>query len=320
MLKSIRRSVRRRDPLPGGVASGMVMPFILAGADQLGARPFRIESPGDEEEAPDQSFESYLAARNAVAAYGLSEEFENDQHFTRASSNSTLRVLNLPGISTADPHAQALPTFYVPFGAGKTCVILSTFTRAAGKFSNLLPIVPAPTTVTSGSPESLFTVTQGASMASEPAAITEEQSVDEIIRRIRTTLPARFRIKLAARISELEQAVQEEESDGRGIEARSLHQFLELLKTYPALRCPIVSVTPERNVYASWKVGTDRVFSVHFFPDGKVRFVIFYPNNKHAGGVIRVSGTATVDVVISVAAPHGILDWATDEGPSNPRF
>jgi hypothetical protein len=75
-------------------------------------------------------------------------------------------------------------------------------------------------------------------------------------------------------------------------------------------------VTPDRNVYASWKVGTDRVFSVHFLPDGKVRFVIFYPNNKHVGDVIRVSGTATVDVVISVAAPHGILDWATDEGPT----
>jgi hypothetical protein len=272
------------------------------------------------EEAPEQQFERYLAAKNAVAAYGLSEEFENDQHFTRASSNSALRVPNLPGISTADPHAQALPTFYVPFGAGKTSVILSIFASAAAKFSNVLPIELAHTTVTSGSLESLFTVTQGASMASEPAVITEEQSVDEIIRRIRTTLPARYRIKLATRIGELEQAVQEEEPDGRGIEARSLRQFFEFLKAYPALQCPIVSVTPDRNVYASWKVGTDRVFSVHFLPDGKVRFVIFYPNNKHAGDVIRVSGTATVDVVISVAAPHGILDWATDEGPSNPRF
>jgi hypothetical protein len=58
------------------------------------------------------------------------------------------------------------------------------FASAAAKFSKVFPIELAHTTVTSGSPESLFAVTQGASMASEPAVITEEQSVDELIWRV----------------------------------------------------------------------------------------------------------------------------------------
>jgi hypothetical protein len=121
-------------------------------------------------------------------------------------------------------------------------------------------------------------------------------------------------------LSELENAVKEEEPDGRGIAVKSLHHFIELLKVYPALRYPAVSVTPDRNIYASWKSGSDRVFSIHFLPDGTVRFVIFRPNHKHPGETIRLSGAATVDVVMGIAAPHGILDWASDERPGNPGF
>ena len=141
---------------------------------------------------------------------------------------------------------------------------------------------------------------------------TEDESVEEIIWHVGTTLSVRYRAKLASRLSELQKAVQEEELDGRGITVRSLQHFIELLKAYPALRCPAVSVTPDRNIYASWKSGSDRVFSIHFLPDGKVRFVIFCPNDKHAGEVIRLSGAATVDVVMSIAKPHGVLNWASE--------
>lgn len=272
------------------------------------------------EETPDRSFGEYLAARNAVAAYGLSDEFDDDQYFTRAASNSALRVVDLSGVSTADPHVRALPTFYLSFGAGKACVILSTFTKAAAKFSKALAIVSSDTTVTSGLPESLFTVAQGGSMASEPALITEEQSADEIIGRIRAMLPARYNAQLATRLTELEQLVREEEPDARGIEVGSLLHFVTLLEAYPELRCPAVSVSPDRNIYASWKSGKDRVFSIHFLPDGRVRFVVFYPNDKHAGDVIRLSGTATADMIMTVAAPHHVLSWAADERPGNSRF
>jgi hypothetical protein len=141
---------------------------------------------------------------------------------------------------------------------------------------------------------------------------TEDESVEKIIWHAGTTLSVRYKAKLASRLSELQKAVQEEELDGRGITVRSLQHFVELLKAYPSLRCPTVSVTPDRNIYTSWKSGSDRVFSIHFLPDGKVRFVIICPNDKHSGETIRLSGAATVDVIIDIAKPHGVLNWASE--------
>lgn len=141
---------------------------------------------------------------------------------------------------------------------------------------------------------------------------TDDESVEEIIWRAKTTLSVRYRKKLVSRLSELQKAVQEEELDGRGINARSLQHFVELLKAYPVLRCPAISATPERNIYASWKSGSDRVFSIHFLPDGNVRFVIFCPNDKHSSETIRLSGAATLDVVMTVVEPHGVLKWASE--------
>ena len=250
------------------------------------------------EEAPNHSFREYAAARQSLATYGDWEQIEEDQLITKASSNSTFQLPKLLLADTTNPQARVVSIIYTG-GAGKTWA-----------FRNL--IKGAVASITSGNRESLFSVIQSAGMASEPPVIAEEQSVDEIIRRIRTTLPDRYGQKLSARINELQQAVKDEELDGRGIDAGSLSHFVGVLKAYPAFRCPTVSVTPDRNIYASWKSGKDRVFSVHFLPNGSVRFVIFYPNTEHPGDVIRVSGVATADVVVKVAVPHGILSWATE--------
>jgi len=205
------------------------------------------------EEAREQSFARYLAAKKTVAAYGLSEKFE-------------------------EVYVQAV------------CV---GYPRVSG-------VVPD------------VSIGQGGSMATQQPPVADEQSAEEIIWRVQTVLPVQYRARLASRLRELQKAVQEEELDGGGIAVGSLHNFVELLKAHPALRYPAVSVTPDRNIYASWKSGADRVFSIHFLPDGKVRFVIFRPNDKHPGQAIRLSGTATVDVIIGVAAPHGVLAWASE--------
>lgn len=166
--------------------------------------------------------------------------------------------------------------------------------------------------VMSGTLVTPFTFRHGGSMATQQPPTTEDESVEEIIWRVGTTLAVPYRTRLVSRLRALQIAVQEEELDGRGITVRSLHHFIELLKAYPALRCPAISATPERNIYATWKSGSDRVFSIHLLPDGKVRFVIFFPNDKHPGQTIRLSGLATVDTIISVATPHGVLNWATE--------
>jgi hypothetical protein len=269
------------------------------------------------DEGSEQLVKSYLAAKQAVLAYGLSED--DDQHFTTASSNSVLRLVDLTGIATTDSHIRFRPAFYVPVGSGKTTIILSTSRSAAGKFSEIA-FTPSQTIVTSDSSESVFTLAQASTMAVEAPLLTDGQTLDEVISSILPVLPARYSVKLAARLTELDHAVREEEPDSRGIEVRSLLHFLRFLESYPELRCPSVAVSPARNIYASWKSGRDRVFSIHFLPDGNARFVIFYPNEKHAEDVIRLSGTATSDMIMSVAAPHSILSWAADERRASSRF
>jgi len=264
------------------------------------------------EKAREQSFGRYSAAKKAVVAYGLSG-FEDEHGFATAAPSSASSGMNFTVVSPSDVYVQAVPRGYphvlgvVP-GAGKTYIV--NYTRS-GRLDKTFEILPT-TLVTSGALVMLFTTGQGGSMATQQPSITDEQNVEEIIWRVRRTLAVRYRARLASRLSELQKAVQEEELDGRGISVRSLQHVIELLKAYPALRCPAVSVTPDRNIYASWKSGSDRVFSIHFLPDGEVRFVIFRPNDKHPRRTIRLSGTATVDVVMSIAEPHGVLDWASE--------
>lgn len=263
------------------------------------------------DETREQPFGRHLATKKAAIAYGLSEYFEDEESFVTAPSSSASWTRNLTAADLPDLYAQTdlvdLFVSHIVPGAGETYLIVNNYTTVLSRFGNTFEILPT----TSGALETLFTIGQGGSMSTQQPAITDEQSVEKIIRYVLTTLPVNYRARLASRLSELEKAVREEELDGRGIAVNSMYHFIEFLKAYPRLRCPAVSITPDQNIYASWKSASDRVFSIHFLPDGKVRFVIFHPNTKHPGETIRLSGTATVDIVMSVAAPHGVLDWAS---------
>jgi hypothetical protein len=263
-------------------------------------------------EAPEQVFGKIWTAKEPVVAYGASE-FEEESSFTTTPSSSASWTANPRLVTPSETQSQDyVHVLRVAMGSGKSHMFLTYVAKPLGIF-------PA-TVVTSRETMTLNMVGQARSMATQQPPATEDETIEEIIWRVGTTLSARYRAKLTSRLSELQNAVQEEELDSRGITVRSLQHFIELLKAYPRLRCPAVSVTPDRNIYASWKSGSDRVFSIHFLPDGKARFVIFCPNEKHPGETIRLSGTATVDVVMSIAEPHGVLNWASDERPDDPRF
>jgi len=256
------------------------------------------------EEAPEQVFGKIWTAKEPAIAYGASE-FEEESSFSTTPSSSASWAasprLVKPPETPAQDYAHVLQ---VAMGSGKTHIFLKYVTKSLG-------ILPA-TVVTSREFMTLNMVGQARSMATQQQPATEDETVEELIWLVATTLAVRYRTKLAVRLSELQKAVQEGELDGRGITVRSLQHFIELLKAYPSLRCPTVSVTPDRNIYATWKSGSDRVFSIHFLPDGRIRFVIFCPNDKHSGETIRLSGAATVDVILDIAKPHGILNWASE--------
>ena len=137
----------------------------------------------------------------------------------------------------------------------------------------------------------------------------EEEQVGNLLFRIRTSLPIQYREKLADRLAPLFSDAKEEDPASAGIAAGSLQTFCDFLRSYPNLKCPTVSLTPENDIYASWRGERNRVFSIHFLPDGDTRFVIFRPNDLHPERQVRISGTATADILMASVVPYDVWNW-----------
>jgi hypothetical protein len=140
---------------------------------------------------------------------------------------------------------------------------------------------------------------------------TEEDQIKELIFRIRTTLSIPYRESLATRLVTLFGDAKEEDVDSVGIALDSLQSFYNFFRINNNLKCPIISLTPDNTIYASWKGEQNRVFSVHFLSNRDVRFVIFKPNNRHPEKQIRISGTATTDTLMETLRSI-CLDWITE--------
>ncbi|HLO00635.1 MAG TPA: hypothetical protein VK208_19405 [Pyrinomonadaceae bacterium] len=264
------------------------------------------------EEAREQLFGQYLTAKKAVAAYGLSEEFEEEQNIGVAANSLAAWATDTRIEHQSNTHIRTVSRDYLPFicataGAGKTYIFVRYGTDLLKTSANLRA-----TLVTSGAAATPMMAVQSGSMATQQPPTTDDQTVEEIIWRVGTTLTVKYTAKLTARLIELQRAVQEEEPDARGITSNSLQHFIEFLKAYPKLKYPTISITPERNIYASWKAGSDRLFSVHFLHDANIRFVVFRPNDRHPGKTVRLSGAATLDVLMNIVEPLGVLSWAAE--------
>ena len=137
----------------------------------------------------------------------------------------------------------------------------------------------------------------------------EEDQVQELIFQIRKSLSITYHENLANRILILFNDAKEDDPDCLGIAAESLRNFYNFFRLHTNLKCPTISLTPDYNIYASWRGEQNRVFSVHFLPNGDARFVIFKPNDKHPKRKIRLSGTATTDTLIKTVESSGVWDW-----------
>lgn len=140
----------------------------------------------------------------------------------------------------------------------------------------------------------------------------EEDQVQELIFRIKRSRSICHRGRLANRLLNLFKDAKEEDPDCLGIAAKSLRNFNNFLLLHTNLKCPTISLTPDYNIYASWRDGQNRVFSIHFLPDADVRFVIFKLNVRHPERKIRISGVATTDVLMETVTPYGIGDWISE--------
>lgn len=141
---------------------------------------------------------------------------------------------------------------------------------------------------------------------------SEDNQVQELIFRIRISRTIHYWESLANRLLALYNDAKEEDSASPGIDIGSLRNFLKFLQLHTNLKCPIISLTPDNNIYASWRKEQNRLFSVHFLLNGNARFVIFKPNERHPERQIRISGTATTDILMETVTPNGLWDWIAE--------
>lgn len=140
----------------------------------------------------------------------------------------------------------------------------------------------------------------------------EENQVQDLIFQIRKSLSIPYHEGLAKRLLTLFNDAKEEDSASLGIAVGSLRNFYNFLKLHTNLKCPTISLTPDYNIYASWRGKQNRVFSVHFLLNADARFVIFKPNDRHPERQIRLSGIATTDVLMETVVPDAISDWVSE--------
>ena len=140
----------------------------------------------------------------------------------------------------------------------------------------------------------------------------EEDQVQELIFRIKRSKSICYRESLANRLLTLFNDAKEEDPDCLGIAAKSLRNFNNFIYLHTNLKCPTISLTPDYNIYASWRDEQNRVFSINFLPNADVRFVIFKPNDRHPERKIRISGVATTDILMETVTPYGIGDWISE--------
>ena len=118
-----------------------------------------------------------------------------------------------------------------------------------------------------------------------------------------------FARKLVARLNFLYEAVLEDPEEGH-VPPESLDNFIKFLQNTTNLKYPDVVLTPTNEISAQWRTAPNRHFAVVFQATGEARFVIFTPNPKDPAKIDRLSGITSVDTLMEVVAPHGVLDWA----------
>jgi len=142
---------------------------------------------------------------------------------------------------------------------------------------------------------------------------SEDNQVQQLIFQIRISTYIPNNERLANRLIALFNDAKEEDPDSTGISVDSIRSFYNFLQKHTYLKYPIITLTPDNDIYASWKGGQNQVFSVHFVSNEDVRFVIFKPNENNPERKIISYGTDTVDTLMKTVAFSGIWDWISDE-------
>ncbi len=141
-------------------------------------------------------------------------------------------------------------------------------------------------------------------------AYTQEDTlntVDDQVQNLIFSIKLSKHERLANRLSILYDDAKEEDPTSVGISLGSLRNFYNFLQLYSNLKKPSITLSPDNNIYATWKIENCR-FSMHFLPNSDINFVIFNPVRGHPERKNRLYGNATSDTLKGLIAPE-IFNW-----------
>lgn len=112
---------------------------------------------------------------------------------------------------------------------------------------------------------------------------------------------------LASRLEALLEDYQADYSLSLSVE--SLRTLIGFLSSNPDLKRPIITATPDGNLFGEWK-SEGRYLGVQFLPNRHGRYVAIRPNPLYTQHRIRSSGVVTTDQLLFEIASHKITEWA----------
>lgn len=92
---------------------------------------------------------------------------------------------------------------------------------------------------------------------------------------------------------------QGDDPESAEMSVESMASFVAFLHSVRGIRLPSLSLTPDGNIYASWR-RRDRVFSAEFRSDGLARYVLFRPAPGDLGSILRSAGSAPANRLLSI--------------------
>lgn len=134
----------------------------------------------------------------------------------------------------------------------------------------------------------------------------EENKIKDIIYQFTLSPLISCKEKLTNRLLILLNDAREE---GETISVNSLREFYKFFHNYTNAKCPMISLTPENNIYASWKNEQKDVLSIHFLQDGNVRYIKSTRNENYPKKVAWLTGIIKSEMLKNKEIKYKILEW-----------
>ncbi len=137
----------------------------------------------------------------------------------------------------------------------------------------------------------------------------EEKQVQQLISQISLFDQLSCKEIIKNKLGKLYNISKEEDPESTGISLESLRTFFKFLQKSIMAECPIISLTPDNNIYTTWKNIDGQLLSLNFLQDGNVSFVLFKFDTNNPAKMTPASDTIPVTQLFRVIDFTEILGW-----------